>query len=97
MLQITGITVPITLRATFATGGQAFGQKYSVQSTASFGTGTAIASGGTFTVSNGQYLGFSSASNQGFAPTFWTITNVSDGDALIDTLQTTADFGVSEE
>ena len=97
MLQITGITVPITLRATFTTAGNALGQKYSVQSTASFGTGIAIASSGTFTVSNGQYLGFSSSTNQGIAPTYWTITNVSDGDALIDTFQTTADFGVAEE
>jgi len=89
MLQITGISSSITLRVNFTTDGNALNQKYSVQSTASFGTGTAIANNGTFTVSNGQYLGFSSESSAGYAATYWTITNVSDGNAEIDTFQTT--------
>lgn len=101
MLQITGITTTITLRATFTTNSlAAYNQKYSVQSSASFGTGTAIASNGTFTVSNNQYLGFSSGSSGGSgASTTWTITNVSDGDALIDSFITTGNLGgiVAEE
>lgn len=97
MLQITGITTPITLRVTYTNDFSAYGQQYSVQSTASFGTGTAIASNGTFTVSNGQYLGFSSSSYGGFSATYWTITNVSDGNAAIDTFQTTPWMGVAEE
>jgi hypothetical protein len=88
MLQITGITSTITLRVAF-TGNQ-INQKYSVQSTASFGTGTAIANNGTFTISNNQYLGFSSETTSGTESTFWTITNVSDGNAVIDTFQSTA-------
>lgn len=90
MLQITGITTSITLRVNFTADAFALNQKYSVQSTASFGTGTAIANNGTFTVSNGQYLGFSSETSDGFSATYWTITNVSDGNAAIDTFQTTA-------
>ena len=93
MLQITGITSTITLRVAFS--GDQINQKYSVQSTASFGTGTAIANNGTFTISNNQYLGFSSETTSGTKSTFWTITNVSDGNAVIDTFQSTA--FVSEE
>jgi hypothetical protein len=96
MLQITGITASITLRVNFTADPNALNQKYSVQSTASFGTGTAIANNGTFTVSNGQYLGFSSETSGGFAATYWTITNVSDGNAAIDTFQTTP-FTFGEE
>ena len=90
MLQITGITATITLRVTYTQDVYATGQEYSVQSTASFGTGTAIASNGTFTVSNGQYVGFRSSSFTSTMATYWTITNVSDGNAAIDTFQTTA-------
>ena len=89
MLQITGITSTITLRATYT--GSGYNARYSVQSTANFGTGTTIASNGTFTVSNNQYLGFGSG-NGGpafYAATNWTITNVSDGDAVLDTVTTT--------
>ena len=92
MLQITGITSTITLRATYT--GSGYNAKYSVQSTANFGTGTTIASNGTFTVSNNQYLGFGSG-NSGpafYAATNWTITNVSDGDAVLDTVTTTGYF-----
>ena len=89
MLQITGITSTITLRVTYT--GQGYDRQYSVQSTANFGTGTAIASNGTFTVSNGQYLGFGSRSTglPDSQATTWTITNVSDGDAVLDTVTTT--------
>jgi hypothetical protein len=90
MLQITGITTTITLRV-FYTGTGAF-RKYSVQSTASFGTGTVIASNGTFTISNNQYLGFSmSASSSRPQTTNFTITNVSDADAVLDTFSITSD------
>jgi len=95
MLQITGIDSTITVRVAF-TGGQ-INQKYSVQSTASFGTGTAIANNGTFTISNNQYLGFSSETTAGSQSTFWTITNVSDGNAVIDTFQSTAFSGGEQE
>ena len=90
MLQITGITSTITLRVTYT--GSGYDRRYSVQSTAVFGTGTTIASNGTFTVSNGQYLGFGSKSTSVPATqsTNWTITNVSDGDAVLDTVTTTA-------
>ena len=94
MLQITGITSTITLRVTYT--GRGYNRQYSVKSTASFGQGTAIASNGTFTVSNGQYLGFGSAST-GLPfdqATTWTITNVSDGNAVLDTVTTT---GYAEE
>ena len=100
MLQITGITATITLRVTYTPQVYAYGQKYSVQSTASFGTGTAIASNGTFTVSNGQYVGFSSSASSGggySSSTNWTVTNDSDGGALIDTFTTSPSFGVAEE
>lgn len=91
MLQITGITSTITLRVAYEKDfGAGNGQKYSVQSTASFGTGTSIADGGTFTISNNQYLGFASDSFFEAATTTFTITNVSDGDAAIDTFQITA-------
>ena len=94
MLQITGITSTITLRVTYT--GSGYNRQYSVQSTANFGTGTAIASNGTFTVSNNQYLGFGSASTglPYTQSTTWTITNVSDGDAVLDTVTTT---GYAEE
>ena len=97
MLQVTGITVPITLRVAYTADAYAYNQKYSVQSTASFGTGTAIANNGTFTVSNGQYLGFSADSQGTYQATNWTITNVSNNDAVIDTFQTLGTSGVAEE
>ena len=86
MLQITGITTTITIKVSF-TGTQQ-NQKYSVQSTASFGTGTAIANDGTFTVSNNQYVGFRADCGGACASTqtsTWTITNVSDSNAVLDT------------
>lgn len=89
MLQITGITVPITLRVTYEGALGSYDHRYSVQSTAAFGTGTAIASNGTFTVSNGQYVGFSSASSSLSSTTNWTVTNDSNGGALVDTFSTT--------
>jgi hypothetical protein len=88
MLQITGITSTITLQVAYS--GNNINQKYSVQSTASFGTGTAIANNGTFTISNNQYLGFSCQSPYPYFNTdTFTITNVSDGDAVLDTFQLT--------
>jgi hypothetical protein len=96
MLQITGITAPITLRVTYTGGPSIADHRYSVQSTAVFGTGTAIASNGTFTVSNGQYVGFSSGSLNGAATTNWTVTNDSDGGALVDTFSITAQAGGGE-
>ena len=88
MLQISGITSTITLRVAYS--GVNINQKYSVQSTASFGTGTAIANNGTFTISNNQYLGFSCESPYPFFNTdTFTITNVSDADAVLDTFQLT--------
>lgn len=84
MLQITGITSSITLRVVY-TGTGGF-RRYSVQSTSSFGIGTAIASNGTFTVSNNQYLGFEmTATGIRTQTTNFTITNVSDADAVLDT------------
>ena len=97
MLQITGITVPITLRVNYTQDIGAYDQRYSVQSTASFGVGTPVNDNDTLVISNGQYLGFQSQSMGGTKATYWTITNVSDGNALIDTLQTTAFVGVAEE
>lgn len=97
MFQITGITVPITLRVNYTQDIGAYNQRYSVQSTASFGTGTPVNNNDTLVISNGQYLGFQSWSMGGAKATYWTITNVSDGNALIDTLQTTAYIGVGEE
>ena len=94
MLQITGITSTITLRVAYSKGANAGNdQEYSVQSTASFGTGTFIANNGTFTISNNQYLGFSSNSLSFYGTTTFTITNVSDGNAEIDTFQITAFVG----
>ena len=94
MLQITGITSTITLRVAYSKGsGAGNDQEYSVQSTASFGTGTFIANNGTFTISNNQYLGFSSNSLSFYGTTTFTITNVSDGNAEIDTFQITAYAG----
>ena len=90
MLQITGITVPITLRVNYTQDTGAYDQRYSVQSTASFGTGTPVNNNDTLVISNNQDLGFQSRSSGGAVATYWTITNVSDGNALIDTLQTTA-------
>ena len=91
MLQITGITTSITLKVSF-TGAQV-NQKYSVQSSAIFGTGTAIANDGTFTVSNHQYVGFRADCDDVCAPpgkvSTWTITNVSDGNAVLDTFTIT--------
>ena len=88
MLQITGITSTITLQVAYS--GNNINQKYSVQSTASFGTGTAIANNGTFTISNNQYLGFSCQSPYPYYNTdTFTITNVSDGNAVLDTFQIT--------
>lgn len=97
MLQITGITVPITLRVNYTNDPGAYNQRYSVQSTNTFGTGTPVNNNDTFTISNNQYLGFQSWSMGGGSSTFWTITNVSDGNALIDTLQTTAFATVAED
>ena len=90
MLQITGITATITLRVVYTGAGDT--RKYSVQSTASFGSGTVIASNGTFTISNNQYLGFSmSTTSNRPQTTNFTITNVSDADAVLDTFSITSD------
>ena len=93
MLQITGITTSITLKVSFVLNtGIQLNQKYSVQSSASFGTGTAIANNGTFTVSNNQYVGFRADCGGACASTkvsTWTITNVSDGNAVLDTFTIT--------
>ena len=93
MLQITGITTSITLKVSFVLNtGIQLNQKYSVQSSASFGTGTAIANDGTFTVSNNQYVGFRADCGGACGSTkvsTWTITNVSDGDAVLDTFTIT--------
>jgi hypothetical protein len=97
MLQITGITVPITLRVNYTNDIGAYNQRYSVQSTNTFGTGTPVNNNDTFTISNNQYLGFQSWSMGGAKATYWTITNVSDGNALIDTLQTTAIVSIVDE
>lgn len=105
MLQITGITEPITLRVNLviaSIGGlyENFNHKFSVQSTASFGTGTAIANNGTFTVSNNQYLGFSNQGVSGNSPTMftdWTITNTSDSNTVLDTFRITTYVGIVEE
>jgi hypothetical protein len=95
MLQITGITSTITLQVAYS--GNNINQKYSVQSTASFGTGTAIANNGTFTISNNQYLGFSCESPYPYYNTdTFTITNVSDGNAVLDTFQLTT-FNIGDE
>lgn len=92
MLQITGITSTITLRLTYT--GEGYGRQYSVQSTAAWGTGTAIESNGTFTISNNQYLGFQnlSANPDVYETTSFTLTNVSDADAVIDTFSLSAFF-----
>ena len=90
MLQITGIDTSITLKVSF-TGTQQ-NQKDRVQSSASFGTGTAIANDGTFTVSNNQYVGFRADCGGACLSTqvsTWTITNVSDGNAVLDTFTIT--------
>ena len=97
MLQITGITVPITLRVNYTQDIGAYDQRYSVQSTASFGTGTPVNNNDTLVISNNQYLGFQSQCFGGTKATYWTITNVSDGNAHIDSLQTTATVFVDEE
>ena len=90
MLQITGITSTITLRLTYT--GDGYDRQYSVKSTAAYGTGTAIASNGTFTISNNQYLGFQnlSANPDVYETTSFTLTNVSDADAVIDTFSLSA-------
>ena len=97
MLQITGINTTITLRLTYT--GLGYDRRYSVQSTANFGTGTAIASNGTFTISNGQYLGFQNQVQYDDVNnvTSYTLTNVSDGNAVIDTFSlTTFQSGMAE-
>ena len=100
MLQITGITETITLRVNLVLNGgfQNSNHKFSVQSTASFGTGTAIADNGTFTVSNNQYLGFS---NEGSivttGSTDWTITNTSDSNTVLDTFKITTFVPLDDE
>ena len=91
MLQITGITETITLRVVHSGGANSAG--YSVNSTATYGTNTSIASNGTFTVSNNQYVGFQAGiSFSGSATQSFTITNVSDADAGLDTFTITCTF-----
>ena len=91
MLQITGITETITLRVVHS--GSLSNISYDVNSTASFGTLTAIASNGTFTVSNNEYVGFQAQINfSGSATQSFTITNVSDADAVLDTFTITCTF-----
>ena len=91
MLQITGITETITLRVVHSGGATAAG--YSVNSTATYGTNTSIASNGTLTISNNQYLGFqASIAFTGSATQSFTITNVSDADAVLDTFTITCTF-----
>jgi hypothetical protein len=99
MLQITGITSPITLRLAYTDNANTYNESYSVQSTAVFGIGTYIAPDGTFTISNNQYLGFSTTteSGMGFQAVFFTLTNVSDNNAVIDTFQITAYQASSED
>ena len=101
MLQITGITGTITLRVNLVINGGSYvnsNHKFSVQSTASFGTGIAIANNGTFTISNNQYLGFS---NEGSTivsnSTDWTITNTSDSNTVLDTFKITTFVPLPEE
>ena len=100
MLQITGITETITIRVNLVLNGyfSNSNHKFSVQSTASFGTGTAIANNGTFTVSNNQYLGFSNeGSTDATGSTDWTITNTSDSNTVLDTFKITTFVPLPEE
>ena len=91
MVQITGIDQTITLRVAYS--GSLSNVVYSVQSSASFGTGTSISNNGTFTVSNNQYVGFGAQINfSGTATQSFTITNVSDSDAVLDTFTITCTF-----
>ena len=91
MLQITGIDQTITLRVAHSGGATAAG--YSVNSTATYGTNTNIATNGTFTVSNNQYVGFqASIQFSGSATQSFTITNVSDSDAVLDTFTISVTF-----
>ena len=92
MLQITGITSTITLRVTF--DGNLYMHGYSINSSATFGSVTNFANNGTLTVSNNEYLGFQAAIlSDGFASANFTITNVSDSDAVLDTFQLNCFFG----
>ena len=99
MLQITGITSPITLRLGYTDNINTYNESYYIQSTAIYGTPTNIAPNGTFTISNNQYLGFSITTESGLGAqsVFFTLTNVSDNNAIVDTFTITAFQGVSED
>ena len=90
MLQITGITETITLRV--AHSGNSNSTKYYLNSSNSYGTGTEIANNGTFTVSNNQYVGFGASTPSAGGNRSFTITNVSDANAVLDTFTITYDF-----
>ena len=90
MLQITGITETITLRV--AHSGNSNSTKYYLNSSNSHGTGTEIANNGTFTVSNNQYVGFGASSPSAGGNRSFTITNVSDANAVLDTFTITYSF-----
>ena len=91
MLQITGITQTITVRVVHSGGATAAG--YSVNSTSTYGAVYPITSNGTFTISNNQYLGFqASIQFSGGATQSFTITNVSDANAVLDTFTISVQF-----
>ena len=90
MLQITGITETITLQV--AHSGNSNSTKYYLNSSNSHGTGTEIANNGTFTVSNNQYVGFGASSPSAGGNRSFTITNVSDANAVLDTFTITYSF-----
>ena len=92
--RITGITVPITLR--FSYGGS-FTLYVAVLQSATEGDsisspsqpsvfGSIVANNGTVVINNNEYLRIAAAGSVDPDSTLLTITNVSDGDAVLDTV-----------
>lgn len=94
MLQITGISQSITLRLSWTLSGSSNSTfAYSLNSTATYSqTATLVTSPVDITVSNNQYLGFRLIFNGSIGTTTrnLTVTNVSDGNATLDTVSITA-------
>jgi hypothetical protein len=89
MLQITGIDQTITLTISWTGSGGTF--QYSNNSVATFNaTGVLTTSPTNITITNNRYLGFRlSNSPRGNQSRSVTVTNASDGNAVLDTFTLT--------